>query len=142
MTEPTSGTDERPARPPESADEAVERVLRGLRPHVEIVDGVAVATYGPEPEHRGRPGWLHGGFAATILDHVCAGAASSALGRRVVTGRLDLRYPNPVPLDGGPYRVEATPEAPRGRMVRVAGHILDGDGRHLVEARSLFVAIE
>lgn len=120
----------------------VDRVLRALRPHIEIVDGAAVATYEPEPEHRGRPGWVHGGFAATILDHVCAGAAALALGRRVVTGRLDLRYPNPVPLDGGPYRVEATPESPRGRMVRVAGRILDAGGRPLVEARSLFVAID
>jgi acyl-coenzyme A thioesterase PaaI-like protein len=124
----------------EAARAAVERVLRGLRPTIEIVDGVAVATFEPQPEHRGRPGWVHGGLAATVLDHVCAGAAAAALGRRVVTGRLDLRYPRPVPLDGGPYRVEARPEAPRGRMVRVAGAILDGGGAALVEARSLFVA--
>lgn len=123
-------------------DEAVERVLRALRPRIEIVDGVAVATFEPLAEHRGRPGWLHGGFAATVLDHVCAGAAAFALDGPVVTGRLDLRYPNPVPLDAGPYRVEATPERARGRMVKVAGTILDGGGRRLVEARSLFVAID
>ncbi|MEL6984757.1 MAG: PaaI family thioesterase [Actinomycetota bacterium] len=123
-------------------DDAVDRVLRALRPRIEIVDGVAVATLEPLAEHRGRPGWLHGGFAATVLDHVCAGAATNALGARVVTGRLDLRYPHPVPLDGGPYRVEATAEAGRGRMVKVAGAILDTTGRRLVEAKSLFVAIE
>lgn len=126
----------------QAIDDAVERVLRALRPRIEIVDGVAVATFQPLAEHRGRPGWLHGGFAATVLDHVCAGAASFALGGPAVTGRLDLRYPNPVPLDGGPYRVEATPERARGRMVKVAGSILDRSGRRLVEARSLFVAID
>ena len=117
-------------------------MLRALRPHIDIEDGVAVARFEPWPAHRGRPGWLHGGFAATVLDHVCAGAATSALGRPVVTGRLDLRYPNPVPIDGGPFRVEATPEVARGRMVRVTGRIVDGGGRRLVEARALFVALD
>ncbi len=120
----------------------VERVLRALRPRIEIVDGAAVASFHPLAEHRGRPGWLHGGFAATLLDHVCAGAATAALGRPVVTGRLDLRYPNPVPLAGGPYRLEATAEEPRGRMVRVRGWLRDPDGRRLVEARSLFIAFD
>ena len=127
---------------PDAASAEVDRVLRALRPHVEIVDGLAVSRFEPRPEHRGRPGWLHGGFAATVLDHVCAGAAVFALGRPVVTGRLDLRYPNPVPLDGGPYRVQAEPGQARGRMVKVMGFILDGDGRRLVEARSLFVGID
>lgn len=131
---------DRAATNPASAE--VDRVLRALRPHIEIVDGLAVARFEPRPEHRGRPGWLHGGFAATVLDHVCAGAAAFALGRPVVTGRLDLRYPNPVPLDGGPYRVQAEPDKARGRMVKVIGFILDDDDRRLVEARSLFVAVD
>ncbi len=120
----------------------VERVIRGLRPHIDIVDGVAVATYEPQGEHRGRAGWLHGGFAATLLDHVCAGAATAALGRPVVTGRLDVRYPSPVPLADGPYRIEAEPERPRGRIVRVRGSIRTTNGTALVEARTLFVAVD
>ena len=120
----------------------LERVLGSLRPHIDVVAGVAVARFDPEPEHRGRPGWLHGGLAAAVLDHVCAGAATAALERRVVTGTLDLRYPRPVPLGHGPYRVEARAERPRGRTVRVAGAILDAEARPLVEARSMFVAID
>ncbi|MGI9596127.1 MAG: PaaI family thioesterase [Acidimicrobiales bacterium] len=119
----------------------VERVLMALHPKVEIVDRTAIARFEPQPEHRGNAGWLHGGLAATVLDHVCARAGSAALGRRVVTGRLDLRYPRPVLLADGPYRVEATAEEPRGRMVRVKGAILDGNGRPMVEARSLFVTL-
>lgn len=120
----------------------VERVLMTLHPKVELVGSTAVARFEPQPEHRGNPGWLHGGMAATVLDHVCARAAAAALGRKVVTGRLDLRYPRPVLLDGGPYRVEASPEEPRERMVRVAGAILDSQGRPMVEARSLFVVLD
>ena len=132
----------RPSSDPEPDVDPVERVLRALRPRIEVIGGMAVATFEPEAEHRGRPGWVHGGFAATVLDHICAGAARVAMGRPVVTGRLDLRYPHPVPLDAGPYRLEATPEEPRGRMVKVQGSIRDGSGRRLVEARSLFVALE
>jgi acyl-coenzyme A thioesterase PaaI-like protein len=124
----------------------LERVMKALRPKVEVDGLTVVGRFEPQPEHRGNPGWLHGGLAATVLDHVCARAASAALGKRVVTGRLDLRYPQPVLLADGPYRVEATAQEPRGaagekRMVKVDGAILDHDGRAMVEARSLFVTL-
>ncbi len=125
--------------PPELVE--VDRVLRALRPEVVVHGGVATATFEPQPEHRGNVGWLHGGLAAAVLDHVCARSAADALGDRVVTGRLDLRYPRPVLLADGPYRVEARAEVPRGRMVRVNGAIVGHDGRPMVEAGSLFVAM-
>lgn len=115
------------------------RVLMALHPEVEVHGTRVVARFEPQPEHRGNPGWLHGGMAATVLDHVCARAGSAAMGRRVVTGTLELRYPHPVALDGGPYRVEAEAGEPRGRMVRVRGAIIDAGGRALVEAKGLFV---
>ncbi len=122
-----------------SYSEEMKRVLGALHPDVVIEGSTAVGSFEPQPEHRGNAGWLHGGLAATVLDHVCARAASAALGNRVVTGRLDLRYPKPVLLADGPYRVEATAAEPRGRMVRVSGAILDQTGKPMVEAQSLFV---
>ena len=117
------------------------RVLTALHPRVEV-DGTSVrATFDPQPEHRGIPGLLHGGLAATVLDHVCARAAAAALGARVMTGRLDVRYRRPVALGNGPYRVDATVESARGRRARVRGAIRDGDGRPLVEAQALFLAV-
>jgi len=117
----------------------VTRVMTALHPAVTIDGVTAVAHFEPQPEHRGNHGWLHGGLAATVLDHVCARAAAAALGHRVVTGKLDLRYPRPVPLDAGPYRVEATAAAVRGRAVRVRGAIVGPDGGAMVEARALFL---
>lgn len=119
----------------------VSRVMMALYPEVEVGPDRrrVTARFAPQPEHRGNPGWLQGGLAATVLDHVCARAGSAALGHRVVTGTLDLRYPHPVPLDGGPYLIEAEASDPRGRMVRVQGAILDDDGRPMVEAKGLFV---
>jgi len=127
---------------PEEYDPAVKRVLGALHPTVSIQGRTAVASFEPQPEHRGNSGWLHGGFAATILDHVCARAAAAALGKRVVTGTLGLRYPQPVLLDDGPFRVEAHAGQPRGRMVRVRGAIYGADKTTLVEAQSLFVVLD
>lgn len=117
----------------------LSRVLRALYPETTIDDRIAVASFEPQPEHRGNPGWLQGGLAATVLDHVCARAASAALGRRVVTGTLDLRYPRPVPLGDGPYQVRAEAGEPRGRTVRVSGAIYDGADRPMVQAKGLFL---
>lgn len=128
-----------PDSEPQRYSEGVARVLGALHPKVTVEGRTVVASFEPQPEHRGNAGWLHGGLAATVLDHVCARAASAALGKRVVTGRLDLRYPHPVLLANGPYRVEATAEEPRGRMVRVSGAIIDQAGKPLVQAQSLFV---
>ena len=117
----------------------LERVFTALHPKVTVEGSVGTAVFDPQPEHRGNPGWLHGGMAATVLDHVCARTAAAALGTRVVTGTLDLRYPHPVSLDGGPYRLVARHDPPRGRMVRVHGAIEDQHGTTLVEAKALFV---
>lgn len=125
----------------ETGDEALLRVFSALHPVVEIDGTQATALLVPQPEHRGNPGWLHGGMAATVLDHVLARCASAQLGTKVVTGRLDLRYRRPVPLSGGPYTVLARATVPRHRTVRVTGAIVDDDGKPLVEAGSLFIAL-
>jgi len=120
----------------------VSRIFSALHPTITVADSVASGSFEPQPEHRGNPGWLHGGMAATVLDHLCARTASSALGGvRVVTGTLDLRYPRPVLLDAGPYRLWAEHEPARGRMVRVRGAIFGPDDKPLVEAKAMFLAL-
>ncbi|MFV0257684.1 MAG: PaaI family thioesterase [Acidimicrobiales bacterium] len=120
----------------------VTEVLGALHPPVTVEDGHGTAWFRPLPEHRGNPGWLHGGLAATLLDHVSARTAAAALGNLpVVTGTLDLRYHTPVALDGGPYRGEASVERVVARAVRVRARILpaDGGGRPYVAASGLFL---
>lgn len=120
----------------------VSRIFSALHPTITVEDSVASGIFEPQAEHRGNPGWLHGGMAATVLDHLCARTASSALGGvRVVTGTLDLRYPRPVMLDGGPYRLWAEHDQARGRMVRVRGAIFGPDDKPLVEAKAMFLAL-
>ena len=135
-------------QPEETARSAVRRVMSGLYPSVttsknETGDGSATgsAMYDPEPEHMGAPGWVHGGLSATVLDFVSARIANEALDSRVATGTLELRYRQPLLIDAGPFEVVGWTEEPRSRTVSVHTKILSNDGRSLVEATGLFVAV-
>lgn len=125
---------------------AVERIMRALYPSVTAIAApdssvTGHALFEPQPEHVGAPGWVQGGLSATVLDFFCARLASAALGAKVATGTLDLRYRQPVLLSGGPYRLSGDTETPRSRSVRVRGAILSTQGRPLIEANGLFVAV-
>jgi acyl-coenzyme A thioesterase PaaI-like protein len=99
-----------------------------------------VAVFRPRREHRGAPGLLHGGVAATCLDETMAAVGYVLDGVHLVTATLQLRYRRPVPLDGRPLRAEAWRDdgAPRRRQ-RVHGRLLLADGTVAVEARGIFV---
>jgi hypothetical protein len=101
-----------------------------------------IATWLPQPLHRGAPGLLHGGLAATSLDE-CMGALSHALDRRsTVTATMELRYRRPVPIDGRPLRVEAWRDRPElRRRNRVHGLLVLPDGDVAVEANGIFVDV-
>ncbi len=121
--------------------------MRALYPPVTVTSGAAGtpvvghAEFHPDPAHVGAPGWVQGGLSATVLDFVCARLAAEALGSKVATGTLDLRYRQPVLLAGGPYRVAGQTEKPRSRTVRVSAAIIDANDRPLIEASGLFVAV-
>lgn len=130
----------------DSVKAATTRVMRALYPEVtttgsagQIVTGTA--SFVPQPEHVGAPGWVQGGLSATVLDYFCARVAGRALNMSIATGTLDLRYRQPVLLDGGPYLVEGETEPPRARTVRVSAAIKDAHGRNLIEASGLFIGV-
>ena len=106
-------------------------------------EGVLVGLFTPRPEHRGAPGFLHGGVAATALDEAMAGVGYALDRVHTVTGTLNLRYRRPVPLvseEGGPLRVEAWRDrAEPRRTQKVRGRIVLPDGTVAVEATGIFV---
>ena len=122
------------------------RIMRGLYPEV-TTNGepgkpcTGEAMFQPQPEHAGAPGWMQGGLSATVLDYFCARLAGASLSMGVATATLDLRYRQPVLIEGGPYRVSGSTEQPRSKSVRVRGAILSVDGHPLVEAEGLFVGV-
>ena len=101
-----------------------------------------VARFDPRDDHRGPPGYVHGGVAATVLDEVMASLGWALDDTPCVTARLELRYRKGVPLDAGPVRVESWRDRAEGRRTqRVHGRILLGDGSVAVEATGLFVQV-
>lgn len=99
-----------------------------------------VAEFRPRPEHRGAPGYLHGGLAATALDETMAALGWVLDGVHCVTATLELKYRRPVALDGRPVRIEAWREkAEARRRQRVNGRIRLADGTVAVEAQGIFV---
>lgn len=138
--EPTSDTSNDPAKA------AARRIMSALYPDVSIERQesgrvIGTATYTPEKEHTGAPGWVQGGLSATVLDFVSARIAKAVLDSSIATGTLEIRYRQPVLIDGGPYQVIGSCDAARSRTVRVTTAIMSGEGRPLVEATGLFVAV-
>jgi acyl-coenzyme A thioesterase PaaI-like protein len=99
-----------------------------------------VARFDPRPGHRGPPGFLHGGIAATVLDETMASLGWALDDVPCVTATLELRYRKPVPLDGSALRIEAWRDRPEARRTqRVKGRLLLADGTVAVEASGIFV---
>ena len=114
----------------------------GLRLTFERHDAGVVATFHPRSHHRGAPGILHGGVAATALDETMAVLGYLLDGVHTVTGTLELRYRRPVPLDGSPLRIEAWRDRPEARRrQRVHGRLRLADGTVAVEASGIFVQV-
>ena len=114
----------------------------GVKLHYSKEPPGIVATTTPRSEHRGPPGYLHGGIAALCLDETMACLGLALDDRRTVTATLSLKYRQPVPLDGKPIRVEAWRDRPEPRRTqKVHGRLLLADGTVAVEATGLFVQV-
>lgn len=99
-----------------------------------------VARFEPRPDHRGPPGFVHGGIAAAVLDETMASLGWALDNVGCVTARLELRYRHGIPLDVGPVRVEAWRQRAEPRRAQeVKGRILLPHQQVAVEATGLFV---
>ena len=102
-------------------------------------EGRCVARFRPRPEHQGYPGQLHGGLISTILDE----AMGRVLTNRNVwamTGRLEIRFAKPVPLDQELTIVSELVRS-RSRAYEAKGEIRLPDGTVLVEGSGTYVRI-
>ncbi|MDH5372872.1 MAG: PaaI family thioesterase, partial [Acidimicrobiia bacterium] len=98
------------------------------------------AEFTPTDEHRGGPGVLHGGIAATALDEILAWAGMIAERVVIVTATLEIRYRKPVTIDGTPLVLRARLEERNGRRLRMSGAI-NSNGTEAVTATGLYVAL-
>ncbi len=97
------------------------------------------ADFTPNPHHQGFPGVLHGGIIATLLDETMG--RTGALRREwLITGKLDIRYRLPAPIDQ-PVRVWGQIAQERTGAVDAIGAVELTDGTVVAEARGLFLKV-
>jgi acyl-coenzyme A thioesterase PaaI-like protein len=102
-------------------------------------EGRCITRFRPREEHQGYPGHLHGGIISSLLDET--------MGRVLVhgdvwaiTGRLEIRFAQPVPLDQELTIVGELTRA-RSRAYEARGEIQLPDGTVLVEGSGMYVRI-
>jgi acyl-coenzyme A thioesterase PaaI-like protein len=102
-------------------------------------EGRCVARFHPRPEHQGFPGQLHGGIISTLLDETM-GRVLTPQNVWAMTGRLEIRFRKPVPLDQELTIVGELARS-RSRAYEARGEIRLPDGTPLVEGNGTYVRI-
>ena len=98
-----------------------------------------VAEYRPAERYQGFPGVLHGGILATMLDETMG--RTGALRREwLMTGKLDIRYRRPAPIDQT-LRVWGEIARERDGAIDAIGAVELMDGTVLAEARGMVVRL-
>jgi acyl-coenzyme A thioesterase PaaI-like protein len=102
-------------------------------------EGRCIARFGPKPEHQGFPGQLHGGITSTLLDETM-GRVLTHRDVWAMTGRLEIKFRKPVPLDEE-LTVVGELTRSRSRAYEAHGEIKLADGTVLVEGSGTYVRI-
>jgi acyl-coenzyme A thioesterase PaaI-like protein len=96
------------------------------------------AWFAFDERHQGGPGLVHGGLVAAALDEA-SGLLATWYRFPTVTARIFVRYRRPVHINTE-LLVQAELASERGRRLRVAARIGDGD-EVLAEARAAFLHV-
>ncbi len=102
--------------------------------NVEVAEpGLFVLTAKPTAEHNNPLGFVHGGYAAVLLDTCMAAAIVTSLepGLAAVTLEYKINFIRPMSADTGVVRGEGKPLHIGRRMAIAEGRLLDAEGRLL-----------
>ena len=102
-------------------------------------EGRCIARFQPRPEHQGYPGQLHGGLISSLLDETM-GRVLTPHDIWAMTGRLEIKFKKPVPLDQELTIVGELING-RSRAYEARGKIRLPDGTVLVEGSGLYIRI-
>jgi acyl-coenzyme A thioesterase PaaI-like protein len=100
-----------------------------------------VARCVPPAKYANEGNTLHGGIAALLLDETMAALGQTLDKTKNVTGTLNLKYRQPIPLDGRIVRIEAWREGEGRRATKVFGRIVTADDVVAVEATGVFIRV-
>lgn len=103
--------------------------------------GRVVAEIVVPAQFQGYPGIVHGGIVAAMLDEVSGRTVLQRdIPRWMLTAKLEVRYRRPVPV-GQMLYLEGTIKEDKGKVVIVAGSILDSQGRALAESQAILMEL-
>jgi acyl-coenzyme A thioesterase PaaI-like protein len=100
-------------------------------------DGGVQASFTPGEQHQGWDGVMHGGLVTVLLDEAMAWAASAST-TMYFTGRLEVRYRQPV-RTGVLLTVRGWITRNRGRTLETRAEVQSAAGETLAEATALFL---
>ena len=111
----------------------------GLHLTFHVGEGEVRATFTPQAEHQGWPGFMHGGLVATMLDEAM-GWVIMRQGVWAVTGKMNVRYRDPVPLFQ-PLTVVGRIAKDRRRWLLVQAEVRSAEDVALAEADAIFMRV-
>jgi uncharacterized protein (TIGR00369 family) len=110
--------------------------------HLEFLiapDGSVVCLPTVPETFEGRPGFLHGGIIATLLDEAMSKAVR-ALGRAAMTRKMEIDYLRPV-SSCAPLRLEGRIVRSEGRKHWAEARILNAHATVLAQGSGLFIEV-
>jgi acyl-coenzyme A thioesterase PaaI-like protein len=102
-------------------------------------EGRCIACFNPRPEHQGFSGQLHGGIISALLDETM-GRVLVSQDVWAVTGRLEVKFRKPVPLDQE-LTIVGELTRNRRRAYEARGEIRLPEGTVLVEGSGTYIRI-
>jgi uncharacterized protein (TIGR00369 family) len=102
-------------------------------------EGHVMAKFTTHDEHQGYPGIVHGGIVTALLDETL-GRVAIASGRWMVTGRLSIRFRQPIPV-GETLTVVGEVIAWKKRVLEARGELRLANGKIGAEATGTFLEI-
>lgn len=100
-------------------------------------DGWTTAPFTADKMHQGYPGFVHGGLVTTLLDEAM-GWATYGAGIWALTGKLELSFRKPVPVDET-LTVRARITRDRGRLIEAEADLRDAGGTVLAQAKGVLL---
>jgi uncharacterized protein (TIGR00369 family) len=110
---------------------------------IEVDEGRAVFAGTPGPHAFNPMGFVHGGYAATLLDSACGIATLTRLpaGHSFTTLELKVAYHRQMTERTGPVRAEGTVISIGRRVAFAEARITDSEGRLLASATSTLLVV-
>lgn len=102
-------------------------------------DGAVQARFCPTKSFEGYVHMMHGGIIATLLDEAMSWAVVDC-GHLAVTGKMEIQFREPVPVDE-PLTVVGRVDRDRRRAIEASGELLSEDGRRLASSRGIFMRV-